>query len=97
MITKEKALATKKENLPSTIDLEAMEGQGNEFVTARDTKLPIIKIIYQNSKVLDDKDTRYVEGAGLYDIWSETSGKIWKARVYHHKSTVSVYLFYLFS
>jgi hypothetical protein len=80
MITKEKALVTKKENLPSTIDLEAMEGQGNEFVTARDTKLPIIKIIYQNSKVLDDKDTRYVEGAGLYDIWSETSGKIWKAR-----------------
>ena len=36
----EKAIATKKENLPSTLDLESMEGQGNEFVTARDTKLP---------------------------------------------------------
>ena len=33
----EKAIATKKENLPSTLDLESMEGQGNEFVTARDT------------------------------------------------------------
>jgi hypothetical protein len=76
----QKAVATKKENLPSTLDLESMEGQGNEFVTARDTKLPILKIIYQNSPVLDDKDPRFVEGAGLYDIWSETSGKVWKAR-----------------
>jgi len=62
MKLKENAVTTKKENLPSTIDLESMEGQGNEFVTARDTKLPIIKIIYQNSPVLDDKDPRFVEG-----------------------------------
>jgi len=80
MMTKEKAVTTKKENLPAQIDLESMAGKGNEFVTARDTKLPIIKIIYQNSPVLDDKDTRYNEKAGLYDIWSETSGNVWKAR-----------------
>jgi len=80
MITKEKAITTKEENLPATINLEEMAGKGNEFVTARDTKLPIIKIIYQNSPVLNDKDTRFVEGAALYDIWSETSGNVWKAR-----------------
>ena len=34
--TEEKAIITKKDNLPSTIDLEGMAGQGNEFVTARD-------------------------------------------------------------
>ena len=87
----EKAIATKKENLPSTLDLESMAGQGNEFVTARDTKLPILKIIYANSPVLDDKDPRFVEGAGLDDIWSETSGKVWKAREGFLVSTMFVY------
>ena len=41
-----KAIMTKeRQPTSSTIDLESMAGQGNEFVTARDTKLPIIKII----------------------------------------------------
>jgi hypothetical protein len=44
-IDAEKAIMKKKDNLPVSIDLESMAGQGNEFVTARDTKLPIIKNI----------------------------------------------------
>jgi hypothetical protein len=40
--------------LPSTIDLEASAGQGSEYVTARDTKLPILKILYSSSEVLDE-------------------------------------------
>ena len=42
-----------------------------------------------NSPVLDDKDPRFVEGAGLDDIWSETSGKVWKARDGFLVSTMS--------
>ena len=56
MITKEKAMTQKKDNLPSQINLEQMAGQGQEFVTARDQKLPILKILYANSPVLDETD-----------------------------------------
>jgi len=38
MITKEKAIMAKKENLPTNFNLEDMAGQGQEFVTARDHK-----------------------------------------------------------
>jgi len=78
--TEEKAIITKKDNLPSTIDLEGMAGQGNEFVTARDTKLPIIKLLYASSPVLNDRDPRFDETAALGDVWSETSGRVWKGR-----------------
>ena len=72
---------TKKEtNLPAAINLEEMAGQGQEFVTARDQKLPILKILYASSPVLNDRDPRFVENANLGDIWSETSGKVWKGR-----------------
>ena len=80
MITKEKAITTKEEKLPATINLEEMAGQGQEFVTARDQKLPILKILYASSPVLNDRDPRFVENANLGDIWSETSGKVWKGR-----------------
>tara|TARA_R100001509_G_scaffold88754_1_gene50807 strand:- start:633 stop:1448 length:816 start_codon:yes stop_codon:yes gene_type:complete len=75
-----KAMTTKKDNLPAAINLEQMAGQGQEFVTARDQKLPILKILYANSPVLDETDGKYVETAKQGDIWSETSGKVWKGR-----------------
>ena len=80
MITKEKAMTTKKDNLPTNFNLEEMAGQGQEFVTARDQKLPILKILYANSPVLDETDGKYVDTAKQGDIWSETSGKVWKGR-----------------
>jgi len=79
-IDAEKAIMKKKDNLPASIDLESMAGQGNEFVTARDTKLPIIKILYGSSPVLNDRDPRFDENANVGDIWSETSGRVWKGR-----------------
>ena len=45
-MSKEKVMTTKKDNLPTAINLEQMAGQGQEFVTARDQKLPILKILY---------------------------------------------------
>jgi hypothetical protein len=70
----EKAIATKKENLPAQFDLEGMAGQGQEFTTARDQKLPMLKILYANSPVLDETDGKFVESA------RETSGTVWKGK-----------------
>ena len=75
-----KAMTTKKDNLPAAINLEQMAGQGQEYVTARDQKLPILKILYANSPVLDETDGKYVETAKQGDIWSETSGTVWKGK-----------------
>ena len=44
-----KAMTKKETKLPAAINLEEMAGQGQEFVTARDQKLPILKILYANS------------------------------------------------
>ena len=79
-MSEKKAMTTKKNNLPAAINLEQMAGQGQEFVTARDQKLPILKILYANSPVLDETDGKYVETAKQGDIWSETSGKVWKGK-----------------
>ena len=76
-----KDVAVKKEaSLPSAINLEESAGQGQEFVTARDTKLPILKILYSNSPVLDESDGKYIESAKQGDIYNETSGNLFKGK-----------------
>jgi len=57
-----------------------LSGQGQEFVTARDQKLPILKLLYANSPVLDDTSGKYIETAKQGDIYSETSGNLWKGK-----------------
>jgi hypothetical protein len=74
-------VAVKKEApLPAMLDLEAASGQGSEYVTARDTKLPILKILYANSKVLDESDGKYIETAKQGDIYNETTGSLYKGK-----------------
>ena len=46
-----KEVIKKADNLPASMDLESLSGEGQEFVTARDQKLPILKILYANSPV----------------------------------------------
>ena len=76
-----KDLTKKKEaQVPVTIDLEETAGQGLENITARDVKLPILKILYANSKVLDESDGKYNEKAKQGDIYSETSQTLWKGK-----------------
>jgi len=75
-----KEMQKKEAQMPVQIDLEAAEGQGMEFVTARDQKLPILKILHASSPVLDEGDTKYIEGAKQGDIYSEASGSIWKGK-----------------
>lgn len=66
--------------LPSTIDLEASAGQGSEYVTARDTKLPILKILYSSSEVLDEGSGKYIASAKQGDIYNETTGNLYKSK-----------------
>ena len=74
-------VAVKKEaGVPTQFNLEESAGQGQEFVTARDTKLPILKILYSNSPVLDDSDGKYIESAKQGDIYNETSGNLFKGK-----------------
>ena len=72
-------VAVKKEApLPSIMDLEASAGQGSEYVTARDTKLPILKILYASSEVLDEGSGKYIATAKQGDIYNETTGNLYK-------------------
>ena len=75
-----KEVIKKADNLPASMDLESVSGEGQEFVTARDQKLPILKILYANSPVLDESDGKHVDTARQGDIWSETSGSVWKGK-----------------
>ena len=75
-----KELEKKKQNLPQAIDLEGAAGEGQEFITAKDTKLPILKILYANSPVLNDDDGKYIERAKQGDIYNEVTGSLWKGK-----------------
>jgi hypothetical protein len=66
--------------LPSTIDLEASAGQGSEYVTARDTKLPILKILYASSEVLDEGSGKHIPTAKQGDIYNDTTGNLYKGK-----------------
>ena len=76
-----KDVAVKKEaSVPVQFNLEEMAGQGQEFVTARDTRLPILKILYANSPVLDESDGKYIETAKQGDIYNEITGSLYKGK-----------------
>ena len=76
-----KDVAVKKEaQVPSIMNLEEHAAQGSEFVTARDTKLPILKILYSNSPVLDESDGKYIETAKQGDIYNEITGSLYKGK-----------------
>jgi hypothetical protein len=76
-----KEVAVKKEApLPAPFNLEELAGQGSEFVTARDVRLPILKILYANSPVLDESDGKYIEGAKQGDIYNEVTGNLYKGK-----------------
>tara|TARA_R100001530_G_scaffold88403_1_gene61576 strand:- start:148 stop:969 length:822 start_codon:yes stop_codon:yes gene_type:complete len=73
-----KEIQKKEANLPAAINLEEAAGEGQENVTARDLKLPILKILYANSPVLDESGGKYIATAKKGDIYNEVSGSLWK-------------------
>ena len=73
-------VATKKETPPALMNLEEFAGQGAENITARDAKLPILKILYSNSPVLDESDGKFMEKARQGDIYNEVTGSLYKGK-----------------
>ena len=74
-------VATKKPSAVQSVSaLEEFAGQGAENITARDTKLPILKILYANSPVLDESDGKFNEKARQGDIYNEITGSLYKGK-----------------
>jgi len=75
-----KEIQKKAANLPAAINLEESAGEGQEFIGARDVKLPILKILYASSAVLDKSDGKYIANAERGDIYNEVTGSLWKGK-----------------
>ena len=75
-----KEIQKKAANLPAAINLEESAGEGEEFIGARDVKLPILKILYASSPVLDKSDGKYIANAERGDIYNEVTGSLWKGK-----------------
>jgi len=75
-----KEIQKKEAHLPANFNLEEAAGEGQEFIGARDVKLPILKILYANSPVLDDSDGKYIASAKQGDIYNEVTGSLWKGK-----------------
>lgn len=75
-----KAIKKQDAKLPVVSDLEEFSGQGTEHITARDTKLPILKLIGNTSPVLNPSDSKYNEDAKLGDIYNEVTGSLYRGK-----------------
>jgi len=75
-----KEIQKKEAHLPANFNLEEAAGEGQEFIGARDVKLPILKILYANSPVLDESDGKYIASAKQGDIYNEVTGSLWKGK-----------------
>ena len=75
-----KEIQKKEANLPANFNLEEAAGEGQEYISARDVKLPILKILYASSPVLDKSDGKYIANAERGDIYNEVTGSLWKGK-----------------
>ena len=75
-----KEIQKKEAHLPANFNLEEAAGEGQEYISARDVKLPILKILYASSPVLDKSDGKYIANAERGDIYNEVTGNLWKGK-----------------
>ena len=78
-----KEVATKNNTEISTdvmSELEQFANDGLENVTARDVKLPIIKVLTSNSPALNESDAKYNADARPGDIFNEVSNTVYKGK-----------------
>ena len=75
-----KEIQKKEAHLPANFNLEEAAGEGQEYIGARDVKLPILKILYASSPVLDKSDGKYIANAERGDIYNEVTGSLWKGK-----------------
>ena len=81
----------KKESLPTKtkISLRQSAGQGMEKITAKDQKLPILKLLHSSSPVLEEGNPKYNENARIGDIYNEVTNTL------YGKSIIVVPCFYI--
>tara|TARA_R100001129_G_scaffold79500_2_gene54012 strand:- start:28 stop:858 length:831 start_codon:yes stop_codon:yes gene_type:complete len=84
-------VAKKKESLPTKtkISLRQSAGQGMEKITAKDQKLPILKLLHSSSPVLEEGNPKYNENARIGDIYNEVTNTL------YGKSIIVVPCFYI--
>ena len=75
-----KEIQKKEAHLPANFNLEEAAGEGQEYIGARDVKLPILKLLYASSPVLDKSDGKYIANAERGDIYNEVTGSLWKSK-----------------
>ena len=81
----------KKESLPTKtkISLRQSAGQCMEKITAKDQKLPILKLLHSSSPVLEEGNPKYNENARIGDIYNEVTNTL------YGKSIIVVPCFYI--
>ena len=67
----------KKQEVGAVSALEEFAGQGSEYVTAKDTKLPILKLINANSPFTNQNDAKFNKDAKVGDIFNEITGSLY--------------------
>ena len=71
------------------ISLRQSAGQGMEKITAKDQKLPILKLLHSSSPVLEEGNPKYNEKARIGDIYNEVTNTL------YGKSIIVVPCFYI--
>ena len=59
------------------ISLRASSGQGMEKITAKDQKLPILKLLHSSSPVLEEGNPKYNADAKIGDIYNEVTNTLY--------------------
>ena len=76
-----KEVVKKKEaQVPAKMDLEALSGQGTENIGTKDTRLPILKILYASNVLLDEDEANYNAKAKEGDCYNEITGSLYKSK-----------------
>lgn len=75
----QKSVQNKQDN-NTLAALRVYAGEGTENITARDQKLPILKILHASSPVLDESEAKYNEKAKQGDIYNEITGSLYKSK-----------------
>jgi len=76
-----KEVVKKKEaQVPVKMDLEALSGQGTENIGTKDTRLPILKILYASNVLLDEDEANYNAKAKEGDCYNEITGSLYKSK-----------------
>lgn len=74
-LNEDKQVVISKDKLPTKakISLREHAGEGTENITAKDQKLPILKLLHSSSPVLEEGNPMFNEKARAGDIYNEVS------------------------